>query len=147
MPLPPAADDPVVPEFESDRLIINGGGSFVARTGTITATYPFLRLTCDTSGVSLDVRPTWLKRLLRPLLSEPTRPSEPMWAQRWEELVQVTVGPRSVVLTGSGPECRFIVLRRRELDSLLGAAGAHRVRIIRRGTTLGWYLRPGRGGR
>ncbi len=140
----PVTDDSAVAELTSGRVIISGGGSFVGRVGTVTATYPFLRLTSDATGVSLDVRPKPLRRLLGGLLAERTSPSEPMWAQRWEDLVQVTVGPQSVVLSGSGSECRFIVLRRRELAPLLAAAQTHGVPIVRRATTLGWYLRPRR---
>lgn len=121
---------------------ISAGVSFPAKVGTVNASWPLGIVVTTDERLSVDVRPNFVKRLLRLFLKSETNGAAPFWSASWAQLEPVDVGRRSLVRrTEASRGCRVVLLRRRELRSLLDTFAGREIPIRRVRTTLGWYLR------
>jgi hypothetical protein len=86
---------------------LRGGASLPSgRVGRIGVTWPMAVLSADDNGIEVAVHPGWIRG---------------PWRVSWGDLELLLIGPRSVVLRPvDGRSCRFVALRRRDLQPLLG---------------------------
>jgi hypothetical protein len=123
------------------NLRIVGGGSFPARIGTFSATWPLVTLTISNSGVSVDLRSRLLKRMLGWFVRR--EPSSVWWVADWVDLASVDFGRRSVVLrTTEQRGCRFMTLTRRRILPLVEESERRGIVVTQVKTTIGWFLKP-----
>ncbi len=123
-------------------LRLTGGASFPGKVGTVSATWPLAVLTADDSGVSVDLRSTWLKRMLGRFVLSDSR--SVWWSARWEDLKSVDFGRRSIVLRLNGKKgCRFVTLSRRRIIPLIEELERHNVAVTQVKNTIGWFVKPG----
>ena len=119
-------------------LRIVGGTSLPRNVGTLSATWPLAVLTTSDSGLSVDLRPTLLKRTLA------KRPIEesPCWSVEWPELAKVDFGRRSVVLRPrQGKGCRFVTLTRQRMLPLIKELEQRGITVTQKTTTIGWFAK------
>jgi hypothetical protein len=123
----------------SGILVFVGGASFLGPGGGFSASSPFVTLTSDEVGITVDCQVHLARMVVQHRLG--VAPGDPCFICPWEMLGSCDFGPRSVVLRGGGGyPCRFV-----SWSSLkpLRVAIEERGHIIRqRLTTLDWYLRP-----
>lgn len=121
---------------------VKGGGSFPGRVGTLTVTVPLARLTADEQGLTLDLRPTILKRITRRLIEPPPTPGAAFWSAGWDEIEAIDVAARSVVVhLKERRGCLFGVTRKTALAPLLRQVALHELPVRQVSSTARWFFR------
>jgi len=118
------------------RLV--GGASLPRSVGTVSATWPLAVLTTGDEGISVDLRPAFVKRTVA---KSPTD-APAGWSIAWSDLASVDFGRRSVVIRPQhGKGCRFVTLTRRRILPLIDQLEHHGVVITRKTSTIGWFAK------
>jgi hypothetical protein len=130
--------------MDNASVRITGGAAFRGKIGTVSVTWPLAVAELDDWGVRVDIRPRFLKKLLRFALAD-TAADSAAWSAPWASIERLEVARRSTVLRAAGTVtggCRFAVLGARAIDELKSSAERRGVPIQPVRTTLRWYLGP-----
>lgn len=126
-----------------EREII-GGATFMDAPAGLTVSRPLAVLRIDPSGLSVDIRSRFMRlfqRAISRLIVGRAWPDGPGWACTWEDLSEVRLAHRSVILTGSnGVRCRFQAGRRAAMQPLEEAISQHGVAVERVRSTLPYLV-------
>jgi hypothetical protein len=118
-----------------------GGASFPATLGTVTVSWPLATAVADGTGVSVDVRLGFLRRLLGRFLDPDSRGQSSFWTASWNEISSVDLGRRSLAFHVNGRRgCRFVVLQRKRLEPLVNELESRGLSLHKGRTTLRWFI-------
>ncbi len=114
-----------------------GGASFPY----VTVSWPLAIATTDETGVCVDVRLGFLRKLVSQFMDPDPKGQSSFFAASWSEISSVDVGPRSVVFhVNDRRGCRFVTLRRRHLQPLVDDLISRGLLLNKVRTTLGWFI-------
>jgi hypothetical protein len=121
-----------VSNAEKPIEIVGGANNMV-----LAASWPLAKLIADDQGIVVHVRKRVVP-VIGAVLTPFTAERNVMFQSRWDDLTRCITAKRSVVVWRRGGDyCRFVVIRRGRLDSLIKRLEVHRVPLERvRGTFL-----------
>ncbi len=120
---------------------IFGGASFPGKIGTFSASWPLAVLVATDSGVNVDLRLRFLKRLFGRFVRSGS--SSVWWTACWGDIDSVDFGRRSIVLHSKNQRgCRFVTLTRRRLLSVVQEFERRQIQVTPMATTLKWFIKP-----
>jgi hypothetical protein len=103
-------------------LRLLGGGSLPIKQGQLHLTWPFVILESDGESVTVTVQPRPIRSLLSALggVDGAAADGTERWSYRWCDVGHVFVAPRKIVIIPkSGRGCRFVVVRKSTLITLV----------------------------
>lgn len=113
-------------------LRLRTGGSLPLRSVNANLSVPFVVVTTDGDGITFDISPRWMKRLVTSMGSvvgsRNMDNGGSRWHYSWDKISHVNVAHRSLILMPkSGRPCRIVTLRRNQIKAIVDVLAAHEV--------------------